>query len=98
MKRTIEVALVALALVGAPLATVAPAAARDEVKISVNPDTIAYGYSDGYWDRHHHWHRWRNRQEAEWYRTHYKEHYDGRRHDQVEGKGWHSADRWWDRH
>lgn len=96
MRRKIEVALVALALIGAPLATMAPAAA--DVRISVNPDTIAFGYSDGYWDRDHHWHAWRHKSDAQWYRAHYAGHYVNSRHDRQPGKGWHDSDRWWDHH
>ena len=98
VRRRIGFALVALALVGAPLAAVTPSAAREAANISINPDRIAFGYRDGYWDRDHHWHKWRNRQDANWYKAHYGEHYYDRTHGQDKAKGWHEADRWWDRH
>jgi hypothetical protein len=46
VKRTIEIALVALAL-GAPLAAVAPSPARADASIAVDPGRIAFGYRDG---------------------------------------------------
>lgn len=96
MNRTVEVAFVALVLLGSSLGTALPAAA--EVNISVDPGSIAFGYSDGYWDRDHHWHAWRNRNDAEWYRSHDAQHYVDRRHDQEREQGWHGEDRWWDHH
>jgi|SRR5580658_3145415 hypothetical protein len=96
MRPAIGVAFLALALLGAPLAAVTPVAARDEVKVSIDPNDVAFAYDDGYWDRDHHWHAWRNPDEAEWYRTHYHEHYTARKHDADRDQGWRDADRWWD--
>ena len=96
MRTSIKIALAAIALAGAPLAaTTQPASA--EVGISINPGGIAFGYSDGYWDRDHHWHNWRNRQDAQWYREHYHDHYYDHHHNRDHGDGWRN-DRWWDRH
>jgi hypothetical protein len=66
--------------------------------ISIDPGGIAFGYRDGYWDRDHRWHGWRNEDEANWYRSHYREHYYDRRHEEEREHGWRDADRWWDRH
>ena len=96
MKQFIGLALIAGAVaLGTPAM---PVAARENVTISVNPGGIAFGYSDGYWDRDHHWHRWSNQADAEWYREHYRDHYYARRHDRARDHGWREADRWWDRH
>lgn len=97
MKRRIEVALVALALAGASLTAGVPTAARADVRVSIDPGSIAFGYSDGYWDRDRRWHGWANRSDADWYREHYREHYYDRKHDGDRDQGWRSADRWWDR-
>jgi len=96
VRHRIEAALVAFALLGAPVATVAPAAAQ--VQISINPGSIAYGYSDGYWDRNHHWHPWANENDRNWYRSHYAGHYYDRRHDREPEQGWRNSDRWWEHH
>jgi len=98
MNRIIKTALIASALAGAPLLASAPAMAA--VDLSVDLGNAAFGYSDGYWDRDHHWHAWRNRQEAEYFRTHYGDHYYAVRHDRDRkdrDKGWRN-ERWWDEH
>lgn len=95
MRRTITFAIAALALAAAPLATIAPAAAADAT-VSVNSGGIAFGYSDGYWDRDHQWHQWRDRDEAREWREHNKDHYYDRRHDEEKDAGW-RGERWWDR-
>jgi hypothetical protein len=92
-----KVALVALALAAVPMGVGVTGTARAEVNITVNPGDVAFGYSDGYWDRDHHWHAWRDQNEAEWYRTHYAQHYVAQRHDRERDQGWHDSDRWWDR-
>lgn len=96
MKRSLGIAALAVALAWG--ATAMPAAARENVNITLNPGGVAFGYSDGYWDRDHHWHKWQNRQEAQWYREHYHDHYYGWRHDRDHDQGWRQADRWWDHH
>ena len=53
MKRTLQAALVAVAL-AAP--AFAPIAARADVSVTFNSGSVAYGYNDGYWDRAHAWH------------------------------------------
>lgn len=98
MKRKIEVALVALALAGVSLAVGLPVPARADIHVSIDPGSVAFGYSDGYWDRDHHWHAWRNREESDWYREHYRDHYYDRKHEAEREQGWRSADRWWDHH
>src|SRR5258705_13811106 len=73
MRHIIKGALIALALAGASVTASAPAVAA--VDFSVSLGNAAFGYSDGYWDRDHRWHAWRNRQESQYFRDHYGEHY-----------------------
>ena len=88
--------MLALALTTAPL--IMPTPAKAAVDFSISLGNAAFGYSDGYWDRDHHWHTWRNRDEANWYRDHYKEHYVAQKHSHDRDKGWHESDRYWDHH
>jgi len=57
---------------------------------------IAFAYSDGYWDRDHHWHEWRGDREAADFRNAHHEHYYDRRHDAEPNGGWHDNDRYWE--
>lgn len=97
MKPIIKGLLFAFALAGAPLIASTPGMAAG-VDFSVTIGNAAFGYSDGYWDRDHHWHTWRNKREAEYFRTHYGEHYVAVRHDRDRkdrDKGWRN-ERWWE--
>jgi hypothetical protein len=38
------------------------------------------GYSDGYYDRHRRWHRWRSHRDRDWFRRHHPHKYHHRRH------------------
>jgi hypothetical protein len=96
VKHIIKGALIALALAGAPVIASAPATAA--VDFSVSLGNAAFGYSDGYWDRDHHWHAWRNRAEANYFRSHYGDHYVAVRHDKDhKTMGWRD-ERWWENH
>ena len=91
-------ALIALALVATPVMASAPAAAAG-VDFSVSLGNAAFGYSDGYWDRDHNWHTWRNKDEAQYFRTHNAEHYAEVKHDKDpkdHDQGWRN-DRYWDK-
>ena len=97
MKHIVRGALIAFALAGVPIVASVPAVAA--VDFSITLGNAAFGYSDGYWDRDHRWHAWRNREEAEYFRTHFGEHYAAFRHDhdrKDRNQGWRN-DRWWDR-
>ncbi len=99
MKHIVKGALIALALAGAPVVASIPASAA-AVDFSISLGNAAFGYSDGYWDRDHNWHAWRNKSEAQYYRTHNADHYVAARHDKDrkdKDKGWRN-DRWWDNH
>ncbi len=47
-----------------------PARAAD-VTLSFQIGDVAFGYHDGYYDRHRRWHRWSSDAERDWYRRHY---------------------------
>jgi hypothetical protein len=97
MSGTVRIALVALALSLGVLAAGPPATAQS-VSVGINLGGIAFGFTDGYWDRDHHWHRWENARQAAAFRAQFHDHYYGWRHDRDEGQGWHSEDRWWEQH
>jgi hypothetical protein len=96
MKQLITGALVALALGAAPVVTAAPASAAVDFSISLG--NAAFGYADGYWDRDHVWHPWHNKQESQYFRTHYGDHYYNVRHNRDRkdrDQGWRN-ERWWE--
>jgi hypothetical protein len=97
MKHIISGALLALASAGTPFV----ASAREPaVDFSISLGNVAFGYSDGYWDRDHNWHAWRNKQESQYYREHNAEHYTAARHNRNrkdKNQGWRN-ERWWDSH
>lgn len=64
--------------------------------VAVGP-TVAFSYSDGYWDRNRQWHGWRDRDEAERYRRQNPQYHVDRRHDEVNGWGWRDDNRYWER-
>jgi hypothetical protein len=98
MKYIVITALVALALAAAPMTVASTPASAAAVDFSITLGNAAFGYSDGYWDRDHHWHAWRNRAEARYFRDHYKDHYYATRHNHDrKTMGWRN-ERWWDRH
>jgi hypothetical protein len=95
MKSILTGAMLGLALLGGALISGTPAAAAERVTIASGP-VIAFGYSDGYWDRDHRWHKWRNASEMRRWRETNREHYFARRHDRERDHGWRDHDRWWD--
>jgi hypothetical protein len=97
VKNSIKIALIALAMSGGSIIASQPALA-DHVVVTFDPGVVAYGYSDGYWDRYHAWHRWRRHEDMIAYREAYHDHYYEWRHDRDRDHGWHEQERWWDRH
>ena len=79
------------------LAGTAPAHAAD-VAVGVGPAGIAFGYQDGYWDRSHNWHAWRDRDEAAHWREANREHYYDYKHDRDRDQGWREREQYWDHH
>lgn len=83
--KTGRLALVLLA--GAVLASCVVAPPRADV---------AFGYSDGYWDREHHWHAWQNRDDETRFRAANHDHYYDRPHNADRDQGWHNNDQYWE--
>jgi hypothetical protein len=96
MSNPIKIALFAAALVAGPIAVSAPAKAA--VAVTFDAGSVAFGYTDGYWDRDHHWHRWHNAHEREDWRAANADHYMAQRHTHDADKGWHDNDHWWEHH
>jgi hypothetical protein len=88
MRKVLNGAIIALALTGAALATAGTASA-ERVGVSLNFGNVAFGYQDGYWDRGHRWHHWRDADEVRRYRLVTTNHYYGWRHDRDRDHGWH---------
>jgi len=82
MKTSFKILLAAGALSLSAAAMTVPAAAQP-TSFSFRVGDVAMGFNDGYYDRSHNWHRWRNAREHSWYRTHYVDSYRGARH-----RGW----------
>ena len=51
-------ALLGVSLAMAPAVHTNQALAADNVTVGVGNGGIAFGYSDGYWDRSRKWHNW----------------------------------------
>ena len=75
MKRIILAALALSALVGAVIVPAAGAAT-----LGINFGNVSLGFSDGYWDNNHRWHKW-GRGELARYRTVHRDTYHAWRHD-----------------
>ena len=82
MKTSLKILLAAAALSTASLAATAPVSAQP-TSFSFRIGDVALGYSDGYYDRYHRWHHWRNAREHNWYRANYADNYRGYHH-----RGW----------
>jgi hypothetical protein len=92
--RNTQAALVAALLAAGsltPLATTAHAA----VSVHFDSGNVAFGYSDGYWDRSHQWHRWPNTAARTDWRTQNRGHYYGHSHSHDHASGWRENDHWW---
>jgi len=98
MRNIFKSFVVVLALSGASLFGTATAHA-DSVGISLNFGDVAIGYSDGYWDHHHHWHRWRNSKYRHAYQHWDRAEYHSSRHTHFSNNGWHEGEyRHYDHH
>ena len=62
MKTSFKLLLAAGVLSVAGFASIVPAAAQPS-SFSFRMGDVAIGYSDGYYDRSHNWHQWRNARE-----------------------------------
>ncbi len=100
MNSKIKALALGLAVLGGTMtiaAVTAPAQAADVV-VGVNAGGIAFGYQDGYWDRDHNWHAWRDQQEAAKWREANHDHYYDYKHDRDHDQGWREQDHYWDHH
>ena len=104
MNRFSKSAVIALAVVGMTVATVAQAdtsnttnsaahtvsLGREMAAVSISFDfgNIVAGYSDGYWDNNHRWHRWSNARQHQEYRNRNANSYHGMRHTRAPNNGW----------
>jgi hypothetical protein len=96
MNKLTQAALVAVAIAfsAGTMTHVAPAQAAD-VSVQFDAGNVAFGYSDGYWDRAHAWHPWPNEAARTDWQSRNRAHYFEQRHDQVAGAGWRDTDHWW---
>ena len=98
MRRSLKMALIALAMGTSTLGLGLPAMA-DTVVVGAGPaGGIAFGYRDGYWDRARAWHRWQNRRAAAAWRAENREHYYAYRHNRDHNGGWRDHERYWETH
>jgi hypothetical protein len=79
MKNTLKMALIASAICTAGFIGTVPASAQSG--FSFRAGDVAIGYSDGYYDRRHNWHGWRDAREHNWYRSNYRDNYRSMRRD-----------------
>ena len=77
MKITIAAAVIAIA--GATLAMSGTANAASHVTFDFG--NVALGYSDGYYDNDHRWHRWRHHADMERWHHDHGDMYHGWRHN-----------------
>lgn len=65
------------------------------VSVQFDAGSVAFGLSDGYWDRDRNWHAWPNQSARNNWRARNKSHYTPHRHDRSPGWGWNDNKRWW---
>ena len=93
IKRNTLAALVAALLASGSLAPIT--AAHAAVSVQFDAGSVAFGYSDGYWDQGHKWHKWPNTSARNEWRTHNTAHYYSHAHSHDKAAGWHENDHWW---
>jgi hypothetical protein len=74
-----QIAATLIAITGATLAVCAPA--HTAVGVTFDFGNVALGYSDGYYDCDHHWHRWAHRGDSYRRRLDHGDNHHGWRHD-----------------
>jgi hypothetical protein len=90
--RNTQAALVAALLAAASLT---PFAATHAATVRFDSGSVAFGYSDGYWDHAKQWHRWPSTRARSDWRAHNRTHYYSRSHTHTNGWGWRD-DHWWE--
>ena len=74
MKKAINIALAAALLIGT-------AGAANAAGVGFSIGNVSLGFSDGYWDNSHHWHKWAHRRDADAWRSAHADLYHDWRHD-----------------
>ena len=82
MHKTLKIALAAALLAGSV------GTADAAVGIGFNIGNVSVGFSDGYWDNNHHWHKWAHRADLEHYRAAHGDSYHEWRHDDRNHPGY----------
>jgi len=82
MKRVIQAVLISGAVGLTAIAVAPPAFAQMDIGFRIGDVTVAY--RDGYWDRDHHWHKWRNDSDWRSFRENHPAHYHDYQHDRDE--------------
>ena len=94
MKVLMSMAVAAAILGGAALVT-GPANAADVTVAVGQAPVVAFGYNDGYWDREHKWHDWRNHEEMSRWQTENHDHFYEKKHVELPNGGW-REERYWE--
>jgi hypothetical protein len=79
MRKFVTSAVALAALAGTALA--GAGAANAAISVGFDIGNVAVGYSDGYWDNAHHWHKWAHRDDLAHYRAAHADSYHEWRHD-----------------
>lgn len=61
---------------------------RDRGSVSLSFGSVAFGYSDGYWDNGHRWHQWGSDRDRQSYRSYQGNRYYDWNHDRDGNDGW----------
>jgi hypothetical protein len=87
MNKTLKSAAVAIAFAGVSALSLSTAFAADVV-VQFDPNTVQYGYNDGYWSRTHEWHKWDSPEHAQVYRKAPNAQYYEYAHTRDPDQGW----------
>lgn len=91
--KTITRAALVAALLSAA-GTLAPTMpAQAQVSVGFNVGNVAFGFSDGYWDRGHVWHPWPSPAAHRSFRARHPAHFRPHPHTRYRNAGW--GKRWW---
>ncbi len=82
----VALALAGASLTGAMTVDVSPAHAAS---VSFDVGDVAIGYSDGYWDHDHHWHKWQSAKHRQAYQHADGAEYHASSHRHAPNGGWH---------
>jgi len=94
IKKLTMTALVSVAFLGtAACSSTSPASARESFVFGFDSGSVAFAYSDGYWDHNRRWHSWHSPREAHAFRSRYPDRYTHRGHRHYPNAGWRDSDR-----